>query len=91
MQGRLADAKMYYVYVLKSEESRLYVGRTADLKRRLTEHKSGKVWTTKRMGKLTLIFYEAFRDEGDSYRRERYFKTSKGKNSLRQIIRESLK
>lgn len=81
---------MYYVYVLKSiEYDRLYVGRTSDLKQRYKQHVNGSVKTTKRYGKIKLIFYEAFLSKDDSIRRERYFKTSKGKSSLRQIIRGS--
>ena len=62
-----------------------------DLKRRLKEHLAGKVWTTQRMLPVKLIFYEAFLAKGDAIRREKYFKTSKGKSSLKQIIRDSLK
>ncbi|MEK7496726.1 MAG: GIY-YIG nuclease family protein [Patescibacteria group bacterium] len=81
---------MYYVYVIKGELGRLYVGMTSDLKRRFLEHQRGGVWTTKRMGNLELIFYEAFKSKLDAARREKYFKTSKGKISLKQVIRESL-
>ncbi len=82
---------MFYVYVLKSKlNGRLYTGWSSDLRRRLKEHLSGKVWTTKRMLPIELIFYEAYCSESDSKRRERYFKTSKGRKSLRQIIRDSL-
>ncbi len=82
---------MYYVYILLSiKGTRLYVGRTNNLKRRIDEHKLSKVHTTKRMLPIKLIFYEAFLAKEDAIRRERYFKTTKGKSSLRQIIRESL-
>ncbi|OGK14667.1 hypothetical protein A3C98_03745 [Candidatus Roizmanbacteria bacterium RIFCSPHIGHO2_02_FULL_37_15] len=81
---------MNYVYVLKSS-TRIYIGRTSKLKERINEHFKRKTWTTRRFKKLELIFYEAFKDKIDSIRRERYFKTSKGKSSLKQIIRESLK
>jgi len=60
----------------------LYVGRTADLKRRIKEHLQGKNRTTNRHKSKKLIFYEAFLDKKDSIRRERYFKTSKGRKSL---------
>ncbi len=83
---------MYYVYVLKSVNTgRLYIGRTNNLKRRFFEHKHGKVWTTKRMLPIRLLFYEAYYSKSDSIRRERYFKTNKGKSSLKQIIRDSIK
>jgi predicted GIY-YIG superfamily endonuclease len=42
------------------------------------------------MDKPQLIFYEAFAAKTDAVRRERYFKTSKGKSSLRQVIRDSI-
>ncbi len=83
---------MYYVYVLKSlKNKKIYIGRTQDLKRRIKEHSQGKVWTTKRLLPIKLVFYEAFSSKQDAIRRERYFKTSKGKNSLKIIIRESIK
>lgn len=83
---------MYYVYVLKSLGSnKLYIGRTSDLKKRIKAHVKGKVHTTKRYGQIKLVFYEAFQSKEDSIRREKYFKTSKGKSSLRQIIRSSVK
>ena len=83
---------MYYVYVLQSlKNRRLYIGRTENLKRRLREHKAGKIWTTKRMLPIRLIFYEAFLSKQDVIRRERYFKTAKGKSSLKMMLRESLK
>ncbi len=83
---------MYYVYVLQSIKSgKLYIGRTENLKRRVVEHLTGKVRSTKRMLPLKLVFYEAFLSKKDVIRREKYFKTSKGKSSLKQTIRESLK
>ena len=82
---------MYYVYVLRSiTNGKLYVGRSDDLKKRIRAHFNKKVKTTKRFGEVKLVFYEAFLDRKDSIRREKYFKTSKGKSSLRQIIRESM-
>ena len=81
---------MDYVYVLEDANGRLYVGRSSNLKQRIKQHASGEVWTTRRMSEPKLIFYEAFRAKDDAIRRERYFKTTKGKSSLRQIIRGSL-
>jgi len=90
VEGKIVN--MFYTYVLKSVETgKLYVGKTANLRERLRSHFYHKVKTTKKWGKIRLVFYEAFLSEKDSVRREKYFKTSKGKASLRQIIRESLK
>ena len=37
-----------------------------------------------------LVFYEAFISKEDALRREEYFKTTKGKKSLRLIVRNSV-
>ncbi len=83
---------MYYVYVLLSQkDKKFYIGFTNDLKRRLKEHNSGKNISTKSRLPLKLIYYEAHLSKADAARRERYFKTTKGKSTLKQMLRESLK
>jgi putative endonuclease len=83
---------MYYVYVLLSKkDSNFYFGYTSDLKKRIEEHISGKVKSTKNRRPLVLIYYESHLDEFDARRRERYFKTSKGKSSVKMFLRNSLR
>ena len=83
---------MYYVYILwTAAESKFYIGYSADLKRRISEHKAGEVHTTVRFKNPELIFYEAFSSKKDALRRERYFKTSKGKKTLKLMLHDSLK
>ncbi|MEW6086691.1 MAG: GIY-YIG nuclease family protein [bacterium] len=83
---------MYYVYILFSlKDQKFYIGFTHDLKRRMTEHSTGKVPSTKPRLPLKLIFYEAHLSKIDAQRRENYFKTEKGKSTLRQMLRSSLK
>jgi putative endonuclease len=82
---------MHYVYTLQSlRDGRLYIGRSDDLRIRIKDHKSGKVWTTKRMLPIRLVFYETFLSKSDAIRRENYLKTSKGKSALRMMLRDSL-
>ncbi len=82
---------MHFTYILLSKkDNNLYIGYTSDLKRRLSEHNKGKVRSTKYRRPLELAFYEAFASKEDAKRRERYFKTSKGRSSLKQIIRSSI-
>jgi len=81
---------MYYVYILLLGNNQLYAGRTDDLRRRVLEHTNGKVSATSKRRPLQLVFYEAFLDKRDAIRRERYFKTSKGKSTLQLMLRESL-
>jgi putative endonuclease len=84
--------KCYTVYVLYSQaDSKFYIGFTSDLKRRLLEHRSKRNHTTSRYKNFELIFREDFISKQDAMRRERYFKTSKGKRTLRLMLKESLK
>ncbi len=83
---------MFYVYVLLSLKSnQFYIGYTNNLKRRFAEHVLGNVVATKHRRPLKLIYYEAHVVKQDAVRRERYFKTTKGKISLRQMLRNALK
>lgn len=82
---------MFYVYVLQSEkDGKFYVGFSTDLKKRVKYHKQGKNKSTKGRRPLKLIYYEAHASEKDARRREKYFKTDKGKSSLRQMLRTAL-
>jgi len=82
---------MYYTYVLKSQkDKRLYIGYSSDLRNRLNKHNNGEVESTKHRRPLELIFYEAFKNKKDAQRREKYFKTDKGKSSLKQMVRFSI-
>ncbi len=82
---------MFYVYLLKSKvNGKIYTGYTKDLKLRLQKHRSGGVHTTKRMGEFELVFYEAFKNGKDARRREKYLKTTKGKRTIRLMLKSSL-
>ncbi len=81
---------MHYTYILFLNNKQLYAGETNDLKRRLKEHVTGKVASTKYRLPLQLAFYEAFYAKEDALRRERYFKTNKGKGTLQLMLRNSL-
>ena len=64
---------MYYVYILKSEKNRrLYIGYTADLKRRLHQHNSDGPSTRFTSGGRPwhLVYYEAFLNKDDATKRE---------------------
>ncbi len=83
---------MDYVYVLWSKEDRkFYIGYTKDLARRLQEHENRQCHTTLRMKNPKFIFCESFVAESDAKRREEYFKTTKGKKTLKLMLRDSLR
>lgn len=83
--------KFYFVYVLLSLKDKLfYFGYTNNIERRFLEHQLGKNFSTRYRTPLKLIFYEAYLNKGDALRRERYFKTTKGKVTIKQMLREYL-
>ncbi|HSR10168.1 MAG TPA: GIY-YIG nuclease family protein [Thermodesulfobacteriota bacterium] len=76
---------------MRSElDGKLYIGYTSDLKNRVREHKRGEVVSTKHRRPFDLVFYEAYKSVQDALRREKYFKTGKGKSSLRMMLQNSL-
>ena len=61
-------------------------GLTDNLKRRVSEHILGKVVSTKNKRPLKLIYYEAYLMKGDALKREKYLKTTHGRqDSKRQL------
>jgi putative endonuclease len=81
----------YFTYVLLSlKDKQFYSGFTTDLDNRTRRHSDGEVPSTKYRRPLVLIFYEAYLNKSDALRREKYFKTTKGKTTLRTMLREYL-
>ncbi len=81
---------MFYVYVLESikNEGKLYIGFTKDLRKRLEEHNEGKGFYTKRYNPWRAIHYEAYLNEKDAGRREKYLKTNQGARLLKRMLKE---
>ncbi len=85
----MATPSFYYTYVLFSErDKRLYIGSTSNLKNRVEKHRTGNVSATKGRLPVKLIFFEGYRNKYDALRREDYFKTAKGKQTLRNMLKE---
>jgi len=75
--------KMYYVYILQSKkDNKYYIGSTADLERRIREHQSGRVKSTKHKLSLELLCYEAYSDKLITQKREKYLKSSDGHKDI---------
>ena len=78
---------MWYVYILISAiDSNLYVGSTNDIARRLAEHNSGKVDSTRNRTPLRLEAYFAVKDKSRAIALEQYFKTGSGRAFLQKRI-----
>lgn len=71
---------MYFVYILKSVyyPDRLYTGYTANLKKRIAAHNSGKSPHTKKYKPWKLVFCCVFSDKYTAIAFEEYLKTASG-------------
>jgi len=83
---------VFYVYLLKSKKDNdLYTGSTNDLRKRLSEHNSGKVFSTKSRKPFELLYYEAYKNEKDARHREHNLKLrSRALEQLKRRLVESL-
>lgn len=75
----------YYVYVLKSVNfDGQYVGFTRNVVRRLRQHNSGKTMSTKPYLPWELIFLEEFDSKEEALKREKFFKTDRGREHIKK-------
>jgi putative endonuclease len=81
----------FYTYVLRCEKTKtFYTGTTNNLTKRLGQHNSGEVYSTKNKFPIRIVYVEACLSKGDAYRRERYLKTGMGKRYIKNRLRGGL-
>lgn len=81
----------YCVYILFSiKDNNFYIGYTTNLHERLTSHILGNSQATEFRRPFTLLFCEYYLSKHDATRREKYFKTTVGKKTLRLMLKDSL-
>ena len=83
---------MYFVYILKSKESRkLYLGYTNNLRERIKEHNKGSVRSSKPYIPWQLIYYEAYLSKEEAIHRENNLKLrANAWNQLKIRIKKSI-
>jgi putative endonuclease len=69
---------MFYVYILKLANGDYYSGFASNLRRRLKEHLTGQVKSTKDRCPLKLVSYFAFDSKKKALKFEKYLKTGSG-------------
>ena len=78
---------MNFVYVWKSQkDGKRYIGLINNLVKRLLQYNSGKVKSTKNRSPFNLIYFEEFEDRSDAAKREKFFKSGKGREFLNKIL-----
>lgn len=80
--------KFYFTYVLQSvRQKKLYIGQTANLKRRLQEHNLRQNLATKAFAPYQLIYFEGFIKRKDAINREKYLKSGWGLRSVKKLLK----
>jgi len=75
---------IHYVYVLRSlKDNGFYIGYSANLRKRFSEHVTGGSFATSHRGPWQLIYYEAYLNQADALGRERYLKSGAGRRFLK--------
>ena len=76
----------YYVYILRSlKDSKRYIGITTDPDRRLYEHNTGLVLSTKGRRPFVRIYLEKCINRQAARKREKYFKSGGGRRFLKRF------
>ena len=82
---------MHYVYALRSvSDQGLYIGYSANLRKRFSQHITGEAFATSHRGPWQLIYYEAYLNQADALGRERYLKSGAGRRFLKGQLRHYL-
>jgi len=77
-----------YVYILRDQRGKFYVGSTSDIERRIKQHFSGHTQTTRNMKELKLIFSQEYESLEIARRIERKIKKLKRKDYIEKMIKD---
>ena len=78
---------MYYVYIIYSKKiGKKYIGSTSDLKARIDKHNAKGSNFTSRGCPWRLLYYEAFCDKKDALREEKFLKSGKGRERIKNLF-----
>ncbi len=77
---------MYCVYAIKSQkDGRIYVGMSSHFERRIIEHNTGYVFSTKNYRPWKSIYIEQAKNRTEARIKEKYLKSGCGKEFLKSI------
>ena len=79
---------MFFVYILESikNSSKIYIGASRNIDKRLIEHNSGIVPSTKPYTPWKIKAYVCIENEVNAFELEKYFKTGSGKAFIKKRL-----
>jgi predicted GIY-YIG superfamily endonuclease len=81
---KLDNENFFYIYILRLEENKYYIGKTKNLRKRIEDHLSncGSIWTSN----FKPIYFEKIIKSDDNFDEDKYVKkymSQKGINNVR--------
>ena len=78
---------MFYTYILKSTaHTKIYIGQTSNLERRIWAHENGLSPWSKKWGPWVLVHSEEFVTRSEAMAREKFLKTGTGRDWIKNNI-----
>ena len=77
-----------YVYILKDEEGKFYIGSTNNIVRRLYQHSRNHTYTTHRMKMPKLVLSQEYKDLDTARKIEIKIKKLKRKDCVEKMVTE---
>lgn len=78
---------MYSIYIIESQrDKRLYVGMSQNVKKRIKEHNTGYVFSTKGYRPWKLVYSELVGSRVGARIKEKYYKSGSGKEYIKNVI-----
>jgi putative endonuclease len=77
---------MYYVYILKCNDARLYVGCTSGIENGIERHHKRQIATTQNRLPVELYYNSAFNDKYKAYSFEKYLKSGSGRAFMKKHL-----
>ncbi len=83
---------MFYVYVIRNINNKIYIGYTSDLQKRLLRHNGvlsnkTKSFTYKNKGPWEIVYNEIFDTRAEAMKREKELKSSRGRDFIRNLLK----
>ena len=78
---------MWYVYVLKNNLSKWYIGSTTEIRKRILQHNTGSNKSTKYGRPWKIVYCEISLNKLDARAREKYLKSGMGRRYIKNRLK----
>lgn len=80
---------MYWTYLLENSQGKIYIGSTSNIENRVRDHnEKGNRWTSS-YENWNLIYKEKFETRSEAMKREKFLKSLKAGQRIKQILQIS--